>query len=277
MSSNNFIQKNLVVAEMQKLIEKLVHKTLQEDIYSVLNYGEAPPTELQSSTYARLIANKVNNLYDRLGVRLELVQEIKQTVETKTKEKISFDQSYLDSFNLVSLSKAALTEYQEFARKQTAVAFQQESLTFPTVASFSLGAAQNLDKKLELFKPIAINFKAVQLEHAINLACSVLKTVNNKAVSWIPTDVVSLSIYKTLWDHGFQSSKTFLGDQDYLGNKDNARTKCESLFYKMVLVANIYPAIRILLSVLSGYLLQAELNPQSADWLKAIHDHFVNG
>ena len=128
---------------------------------------------------------------------------------------------------------------------------------------------------LETLEELARHFKAHKLLRGLKVAGMVTKKIESRGNIVSFDDQISVVLYKTLWDKGFQSSKIFLSDSDYLSGKDNARLLTEGLFYKLNLGYYAFGSIQSLLSICVAYLKEAEGNREAEDILKNIHNKLV--
>lgn len=267
-------------------------KTIHEDLFDVLKGKQKVDPDLsyvqqQHLLFSQGLTNSIQNLYDRLEqarIQLLVVSEIKQEVEAKTKNQLPTDTVTLFGTALQTLSQAAVVEYQEFAKRSVVQhglgpdePTIKESLTLPTIASFAYSAAKNLSASLQTLEEVARKFKSPKLLKGLKVAGMVAKRVDSKGGTFKFGDDISLATYKALWDRGFQTSKTFLSDQDYLSGKDNARLLSEGLFYKLNMAFASYGAIQTLLSICVAYLKEAEVDLGAREWVEQLYGKMSPG
>jgi hypothetical protein len=244
----------------------------KEDINPSLSH-----TQQQHLVLAQGVEVSLQGLHDKLEqsrIQLEVVREIIGEVEGRTKSKLPVDTTVNFSIALKNLAQQSIEEYQEHLKSkiESDVVPVNESLTIPTVASFTFGAARNLGNYLLVLEELARQFKAPKLLKGLRVAGMVARKVGSKGGSSMKySDEASLAIYKSLWDRGFQSSKTFLGNEDYLSGVQNARLVSEGLFYKLSVAFYSFQAIQYLLSTCVAYLREAQADLGTNELLTQVY------
>lgn len=242
-------------------------------------------SQQQLLVLSQSILGSLQGLYDTLEqsrVQLVVIEEIRKEVEEKAGKKLPIDTATNFSQVLSSLSQGAIVEYQDYIKKaviQQQLSPQQptisESLTLPTIASFTFGAARNMSGYLETLEELARHFKAHKLLRGLKIAGMVTKKIESRGNVVSFDDQISIVLYKALWDKGFQSSKIFLSDSDYLSGAENARLLTEGLFYKLNLGYYAFGSIQSLLSISVAYLKETEGNREAEGILNNIHNKLV--
>ena len=255
---------------------------MAEDLFDVLKNGPDAPTSMLIGQRANLVtlnnavSGRLQALYDRLEqarLHLEGVSELWHAVETKAKVKLPLDTTMRFAVGLGTLSRSALEEYEgQVKDKLKKNGVVPESLTVATAASYAFSAMRNLFSMFQTLEEIPRQFRAPKLLRAIRVAGMIGKKIEDKGVVYKVSDEISLVVYKELWDRGFQTSKTFLSNEDYLADKENARTLSEGLLYKLMLSFHSFGGIQSILSVCVAYLKRTEGQVESAEWLKTLHD-----
>lgn len=128
---------------------------------------------------------------------------------------------------------------------------------------------------LETLEELARHFKAHKLLRGLKIAGMVTKKIESRGNVVSFDDQISIVLYKALWDKGFQSSKIFLSDSDYLSGAENARLLTEGLFYKLNLGYYAFGSIQSLLSISVAYLKETEGNREAEGILNNIHNKLV--
>ena len=270
--------------------------SLHEDIFAVLKNKQVLDPYMNATQKRQLgisqgIISELENLYNSLEqsrMYFEIISSINNQVKG-TSEKLFQEDAAIEFGNkLESIVQKALSEYQEHVNETlinnetgNGQSFQLKenlTITIPTLATFIFSAVSNLSSKLIALESIAKKYNAVGLLNGLRISGMIINKLEKKGIKFAQplNDEMSLRLYQTLWNFGFQPSKVFLVSDDYLQNKENARTLCEGLFYKLNLAYYTIPAIQSLLSIAVAYLKEDEMDVQSIDWYDSIFKNITN-
>lgn len=269
--------------------------SLHEDIFAVLKNKQVLDPYMNATQKRQLgisqgIISTLENLYNSLEqsrMYFEIISSINNEVKGSNEKLFQEDAAIEFGNKLESIVQRALSEYQEHVNEKLInnetnnQSFQLKenlTITVPTLATFIFSAVSNLSSKLIALESIAKKYNAVGLLNGLRISGMIVSKLEKKGIKFAQplNDEMSLRLYQTLWNFGFQPSKTFLISSDYLQNKENAKTLCEGLFYKLNLAYYTIPAIQSLLSIAVAYLKEDEMDVQSIDWYDSIFKNITN-
>jgi len=264
--------------------------SLNEDIFAVLKNKQIidpymNATQKRQVGISQGIISTLENLYNSLEqsrMYFEIISTINSQVKGTSEKLFQEDVAIEFGNKLESIVQNALSEYQEHVN-ETLINNETNlkenlTITVPTLATFIFSAVANISSKLTALESIAKKYNAVHLLNGLRISGMIVSKLEKKGIKFAQplNDEMSLKLYETLWNFGFQPTKVFLIGNDYLQNKDNARILCEGLFYKLNLAYYTIPAIQSLLSIAVAYLKEGEMDIQSIDWYDSVLKNISN-
>jgi hypothetical protein len=151
---------------------------------------------------------------------------------------------------------------------QAASLLAESQLTIQGIYGFiAVLLNKNVINRLENYKTISEMLKMKELVQAFDTSIKVMnQLVSGQVPLRLSSAEVSYSLYKKLWDLGFNSSKVLLSPEEY---KDSpAKTLVEGFTYKLLIAYYSFLGIHNSLAVLTTQLNKAHDVPELNRWLK---------
>lgn len=124
-----------------------------------------------------------------------------------------------------------------------------ESVSLVTAVGFAMASLAGVPMVLNGLRKLAVYLNAQRTAELLGKAYKVAHKFEENVIDFVVPDALSWYVYQRLMKQGIRMSSKKLVREEFVSNKDHAKSKVEGLMYKTLL---IYPAYTAICSILEG-------------------------